>query len=60
MFTYLKIWIAETMVMKPEVMKEMRENTMNQDKKYVLSLSPIIFIPSLDFDSFSAATLDVT
>ena len=48
------------MVMKPEVMKEMRENTMNQDKKYVLSLSPIIFIPSLDFDSFSAATLDVT
>ena len=48
------------MVMNPDVMKLIKANTINQLRKYVLSLSPIIFIPSRDLDSFSAATFDVT
>ena len=57
--TFLKIWIADTIVMNDDVTNEMTKNRINHDKKKVLSSSPIIFIPSLDFDSFSEAIFDV-
>ena len=33
MFTNLKMWIAATIVMKPDVIKEIKKNTMNHERK---------------------------
>jgi len=51
--------MAHTSVMNDEVTREMTKNRINHDRKNVLSSRPIIFIPSLDFDSFSDAILEV-
>jgi hypothetical protein len=41
-----------------DVIKQITKKRMSQDKKYELSPSPIIFIPSLALDSLSAAIFD--
>lgn len=41
-----------------EINRTMTKNRINHAKKYVLSYNPIIFIPSLAFDSFSKAIFE--
>ena len=59
MLTFLKMTRPEIKVTNADVIKDMQKKSTSQDIKYVPSSSPIIFIPSLALDSFSAAIFEV-
>lgn len=53
--TFLKIPICEIIAIINDYTNTMEKKRMYHERKYVPSLRPIIFMPSLAFDSFSDA-----